>query len=119
MRDELAEARGEINRRRRERDDTMRHRDRAVAMLDDAGHNLPAGIPQGFANHIVVPRWRPLDYPPISVQTDARDGELDQMSSFGSWTAWGRSRLSRRPTCSYLLKCCNITRRRWRSDCST
>jgi SAM-dependent methyltransferase len=105
LHDELDAAHSEIDRLRREherllarcdslsseRDDAIRECDRAVRALHRA---TAGGGPEplnDFPGYVVVPRWRPLDYPRIDVETDATDADISGMCCdlAVAWSAMG------------------------------
>ena len=103
-RDQLAAALGEIDRLSREqeklaarcdtaqdeRDYAIGERDRAVAALYPAAGDNPE-IHGCLSDYVVVPRWRPLDYPKIDVETAATDEDISRMVSeiVAAWSKMG------------------------------
>ena len=102
---ELGLARSEIDRLRRERkrlvaqqnsimaerDEAIRERDRAVAELYRETADHGPGAVSDFSGYVVVPRWRPLDYPSLVIETEASDEDVSRMCEdlAASWSAMG------------------------------
>ena len=105
LRAELGLARSEIDRLRRERkrlvaqrnsvmverDEAIRDRDRAVAELYRKTADHDPGAVDDFSGYVVVPRWRPLDYPSLVIETEAGDEDVSRMCDdlAVDWSAMG------------------------------
>jgi SAM-dependent methyltransferase len=105
--DELEKALEEIERLRREqerliaerdsisgeRDFAIRQCDRAVAALHHATGDGELDPLDDFPEYVAVPRWRPLDYPSIVVETEASDQDMMKMSRRvrGTWSTMGET----------------------------
>ena len=73
-----------------ERDYAIGERDRAVAALYRAAGDNPE-THDCLSDYVVVPRWRPLDYPKIDVETAATDEDISRMVSeiVATWSKMG------------------------------
>ena len=105
LRDELEAAQRDLDRLRcehesllvhrnslsRQRDDAIRERDDAVRALHRATTGRGVELPSNLLGYAVVPRWRPLDYPRIDVETEASDDGISRMcrNLAATWSAWG------------------------------
>jgi SAM-dependent methyltransferase len=105
LRDELEAAQRDLDRLRgeherllvhrnslsRQRDDAIRERDDAVGALHRATAGGGVELPSNLLGYAVVPRWRPLDYPRIDVETEASDDVISRMCRdlAATWSAWG------------------------------
>jgi SAM-dependent methyltransferase len=91
LRAELEAAQADIARLRRERDEAIQGLDRAVSALHRATPASTSDRLGASSEYAVVPRWRPLDYPGIVIETEASDADISAMCSdvAASWSAMG------------------------------